>query len=346
MARPLRIEFPGACYHLMCRGNFRFPVFQDPADKALILERLIHFAEIFHVRIRAYCVMVNHLHGHLQTQEANMGRFMHSFLTSFSRLYNDRHTTSGHVFQGRYKALLVEDDSAYCANVSRYIHLNPACTREMKDADFEIRRQAARAEKWSSYAAIIGLRPCPRWLHRNDFLDQESGKTLSERQKAYASFVEQSLTGDIWNPEEAAAAQLLVGSDSFVERMRRRFGDLSPNLEIRRENIQQRALHGSHSLGEVIAIVAAHFHCAPEYLRRPNSQNNHPRQVLLYLASVYCRSQHTLCELAHSLGPISLSGLDSARQRLKAQLGQSAKLREEIAQLEAKLAGKADNHAA
>jgi hypothetical protein len=164
MARPLRIEFPGACYHLMCRGNFRFPVFQDPADKALILERLVHFAEIFHVRIRAYC-----------------------------------------------------------ANVSRYIHLNPACTREMKDADFEIRR----------------------------------------------------------------------------------------------ENIQHRALHGSHSLDEVIAIVASHFHCAREYLLRPNSQNNHPRQVLLYLAAVYCRSQHTLCELAHSLGPISLSGLDSARQRLK-----------------------------
>jgi REP element-mobilizing transposase RayT len=342
MARPLRIEYPGACYHVMCRGNFHFPVFGEEEDKGLLLRRLVQFAEIFHVRIRAYCIMVNHLHCHLQTTEANLGRFMQSFLTSFSRLYNDRHDTSGHVFQGRYKALLVEDDSTYCANVSRYIHLNPACTREMKDAEFEIRRQAIRSEKWSSYAAIIGLRPCPRWLHRNDILNRESGKTRAERQKAYANFVEQSLTGDIWDPEEAATAQCLVGSDSFVERMRRRFGNLSADIEVRRESIQQRALRGSHTLDEVIALVATHYHCSRKGLLQPNKRNNHPRQILLYLAAVYCRSQHTLSELAHSLGPISISGLAIARQRLKTQLAKSISIRQDIAQLEARLAGKDD----
>ncbi len=338
MARPLRIEFPGACYHVMCRGNFRFPIFRDEADKALLLRRLVTFAEIFHVRIRAYCIMVNHIHCHLQTSEANLGRFMQGFLTSFSRLYNDRHATSGHVFQGRYKAILVDDESSYSSNVSRYIHLNPACTRQMEDAEFVIRRQAIRTEKWSSYPAIIGLRPCPRWLQRHDILDKEAGKSLSERRRNYANFVEQGLTGDIWEPEKAATAQCLIGSDSFVEAMRRRFVEISSDVEIRRESIQQRALRGSHSLGEVISIVVGHYHCSRESLLQPNKRNL-PRQVLLYLAAVYCRSQHTLNELARSLGPISISGLDSARQRFNRQLANSAELRNEIALLESLIAG-------
>lgn len=125
MARPLRVEFPDACYHVMCRGNFRFPVLREAGDRELLLERLVKFAEVFRVRIRAYCLMVNHFHVYVQTEEANLGRFMHSFLTSFTVSYNRRHHSSGHVFQGRYKAFLVEDDRAYASEVSRYIHLNP-----------------------------------------------------------------------------------------------------------------------------------------------------------------------------------------------------------------------------
>ena len=72
MARPLRIEFPGACYHIICRGNFRFPVLREERDRELLLERLVKYAEIFRVRIRAYCLMVNHFHGYVQTEEANL----------------------------------------------------------------------------------------------------------------------------------------------------------------------------------------------------------------------------------------------------------------------------------
>ena len=96
MARPLRIEFPGACYHVICRGNFCFPLFADDEDKSLVLERLVEFADDFSVRIRACCVMVNHIHCHLKTEEANLGRYVQSFLTSFCVSYNRRHHTSGH----------------------------------------------------------------------------------------------------------------------------------------------------------------------------------------------------------------------------------------------------------
>ena len=112
MARPLRIEFPGACYHVINRGNFRFPVFSESRDRELILEKLVDFAERFQIRVRSYCVQVNHFHCYLQTAEANLGRFMQSFLTSFTVSYNRRHQTSGHVFQGRYKALWVDNRGA------------------------------------------------------------------------------------------------------------------------------------------------------------------------------------------------------------------------------------------
>ena len=90
-ARPLRVEFPGACYHVINRGNFRFPVFEEDRDRELILEKLVDFAACFGVQIRAYCVQVNHFHCYLQTAEANLGRFMQSLLTSFSVSYNRRH---------------------------------------------------------------------------------------------------------------------------------------------------------------------------------------------------------------------------------------------------------------
>ena len=134
MARPLRVEFPGACYHVICRGNFRFPVFREDRDRELILRRLVDFSERFLVRVRSYCVMVNHLHVYARTEEANLSKFMQSFLTSFTVSYNRRHHTSGHVFQGRYKAFLVQDDSSYRDEVTRYIYFHdPELLRRDRD---------------------------------------------------------------------------------------------------------------------------------------------------------------------------------------------------------------------
>ena len=84
--------------------------------------------------------------------------------------YNRRHGTSGHVFQGRHEAFLVQEASQYCDQVSRYIHLNPACIPSLRDAEVGVRQRAIRACPWSSYGAVIGLRRCPRWLDRRAVL--------------------------------------------------------------------------------------------------------------------------------------------------------------------------------
>jgi len=185
MPRPLRIEYPSACYHVICRGNARLPIFENDIDKQLLVDRMAHFAEIFRVEIRAYCVMINHVHIHLRTRDANLGAYMRSFLTSFTSIYNRRHNSCGHVFQGRYKAFLVEDMKAYVGKITQYIHLNPVRIRSLEDAALDVRHQAALDNPWSSYGEIMGRRPCPKWLNRNAVL-KGWGKNLAEKRTKHS----------------------------------------------------------------------------------------------------------------------------------------------------------------
>jgi REP element-mobilizing transposase RayT len=342
MARPLRVEFAGACYHVISRGNFRFPVFAEERDRERFLAALIQFAERFHVHVRAYCVQVNHFHCYLQTAEANLGSFMQSFLTSFTVSYNRRHQTSGHVFQGRYKAFLVDDDSSYRGEVSRYIHLNPACIPSLKDAPVEVRQRAIRQCPWSSYGALIGLRSCPRWLDRDAVLGGSPGQRLADRQQAYAAFVEQGLTADLWDPAAVAVAQTVIGSDSFVDRVRRATASVAEQVSVRRECGQQARLQAWCPLREVVLATAAAFGVEPRDLLLRWSRNNEARQVLLYLALEHCRGRYSATNLARRLGGISISGLAKAHRRMEARLRQDPDLRATVAPIEAAITDKSN----
>ena len=337
MARPLRMEFPGACYHVICRGNFRFPVFREDRDRELILRRLVDFSERFLVRIRSYCVMVNHLHVYARTEEANLGRFMQSFLTSFTVSYNRRHHTSGHVFQGRYKAFLVQDDSSYRDEVTRYIHLNPGCIPSLMDAPIDARQRVIREYRWSSYGAAIGLRRCPRWLDRQAVLHGFPGARLRERQQTYARFVEQGLTAELWDPRAAAVAQTVIGNDSFVDRVRRAVASVSDKASVRRECGQQEKLLAWCGLRDVVLAVSEGYGLAPAELLRRWSRNNEARQVLLYLAVERCRGRYSATELAHRLGRISISGLGKAHDRVETRMERDPALRERVRHVQQRL---------
>ncbi|OPZ27918.1 MAG: Transposase IS200 like protein [Lentisphaerae bacterium ADurb.BinA184] len=336
MARPLRIEHPGACYHVICRGNLRYPVFRDEQDCRLFLDRLVKYGEVFRVRIRAYCVMANHVHLYVQTEEANLGRFMQSLLTAFTLSHNRRHDTAGHVFQGRYKAFLVEDGDAYASRVSRYIHLNPARIPSLEDASVEARQRAIRQCPWSSYGAVIGLRPCPEWLCRDDVLRAWEG-TLREKQAEYARYVEQGLTKDLWDPWEAAAAQAIIGSDSFVDRVRRSVSQVAHDVNARAQSSQRRRLDAWCTPAQVRAAVTAAYRCDEQDVLRPHSRGNEARQVLLYLTATCCRGRHSLSELGLQLGPITVAALSRARARMAARLRESKSLRSRVSAIEAGL---------
>jgi len=312
MPRPLRIEYPGACYHVMSRGNARLPVLRQDADKALLLDRLVHYAGLFHVEIRAYCIMDNHVHMHVRTLEGNLGASMRSFLTSFTNSYNRRHDSCGHVFQGRYKAFLIEDTRQYRTKVTSYIHLNPARVSSLADAPLDVRHRAALDYPWGSYGQILGVRPCPGWLDRKSVL-RGWGSSLAEQRRAYRDGIESQLRNETHEPETDAAARAVLGSERFVERMRRGLDDLKGNLDVRRESTQHRHLSSWLSLDDVINAVRKTYGTSRQALLRRHHRGCEGRQVLLYLAATHCRGRYSLAEIGQALGPISLAAVSNAR---------------------------------
>jgi len=129
MARPLRIEYPGAFYHVTCRGNERKQIFQDDADRHTFLDILDASLKTFKVSLHGYVLMDNHFHLIVETPEANLGKLMQRFNTAYTIYYNRRHNRNGHLYQGRYKAILIDADE-YLLELSRYVHLNPVRIRK------------------------------------------------------------------------------------------------------------------------------------------------------------------------------------------------------------------------
>jgi REP element-mobilizing transposase RayT len=131
MARPLRVEYSGACYHVVGRGNRRNQVFSSDSDYTLFLDKLAGYVELYGAVIYTYCLMPNHYHLFLKTNHANLGKFMQSLITSFTLSMNKKYGQCGHLFQGRYKAQLVETE-LYKNKLSRYIHLNPVKLKSLE----------------------------------------------------------------------------------------------------------------------------------------------------------------------------------------------------------------------
>ena len=154
MARPLRIEYPGAFYHVINRGQRREAIFDDDRDRERFLSCLARMSTLFRVRLHAYCLMTNHYHLILETSEANLSRAIQWLNVSYAVYYNQRHEYAGHVFQGRFKAILVEADS-YLEPLSRYIHLNPVRVELVKQP---------WKYAWSSCRYFVTTETPPDWL--------------------------------------------------------------------------------------------------------------------------------------------------------------------------------------
>src|SRR5919106_2501983 len=131
MARPLRINYPGAFYHVTCRGNERKHIFADDRDRSAFLDKLKTSVGIYQVRVHAYVLMSNHFHFIVETLKGNLSEFMRHFNVSYTAAYNRRHQRIGHLYQGRFKAILIDADS-YLLELSRYVHLNPVRLRSYK----------------------------------------------------------------------------------------------------------------------------------------------------------------------------------------------------------------------
>ena len=206
MARPLRIEYPGAVYHVTSRGNEKKPVFKDDTDRQNFLNTLQHVNKRYNWICHAYCLMTNHYHVLIETPDGNLSLGMRQLNGVYTQLFNKRHGRTGHLFQGRYKAILIQKDS-HLLEVCRYVVLNPVRARVVENpAEYS----------WSSYLATAGTaKPHPS-LTTDWVLGQFSGKRGKAEQE-YRKFVHWGIgQKTIWTE---VRGQALLGEEGFVDKL-------------------------------------------------------------------------------------------------------------------------------
>lgn len=204
MGRALRIEYPGAHYHVTSRGNERKEVFRSQKDREQFLSYLESAVNRYGAVIHAYCLMTNHYHLLIETPDGNLAKIMQHINGAYTNYFNMKRKRSGHLFQGRYKAIVIEADE-YAAQLSRYIHLNPVRVGMVsRPEDY----------RWSSYPDYIGMRKQPQWLTTTFILGYFG--TGGEGYGAYRKFVEELLGREYESPLGEVVASTILGGESFV----------------------------------------------------------------------------------------------------------------------------------
>ena len=204
MARPLRIEFPGAVYHITSRGNERKAVFRDDQDRKMFLDTLADVTHRYNWLCHAYCLMDNHYHLLIDTPDGNLSIGMRQLNGIYTQRFNKRHGRVGHLFQGRFKAVLVQKDS-HLLEACRYVVLNPVRARRVQRPEEWI---------WSSYGATVGrtkLHPCLM----TDWVLSQFGLERKIAEAGYRRFVRDGIGGgSIW---DRMRAQSVLGESDFIE---------------------------------------------------------------------------------------------------------------------------------
>jgi len=223
MARKPRVEFPGGLYHVISRGNDRRAIFRDDGDRKQFLELLAKYRKQQGFRLFAFVLMTNHFHLLIETSSVPLSKTMQQFLGSYTRYFNRRYHRVGHLFQGRYKAILCETDP-YLLELIRYIHLNPVRSKIVRDPV---------AYRWSSHRVYLGK-------EERDFVDVSAvlkmmGKGLTVARKAYSKFVLDRISQGHREDYYQTREQRFLGSEVFVEEIKSQVEEGDEKMSKRRE---------------------------------------------------------------------------------------------------------------
>jgi len=221
MARPLRIQFPGALYHVTSRGDKKEKIFEDDRDREAFLKILASVVEQCNWLCHAYCLMDNHYHLLVETPDGNLSYGMRQLNGVYTQRYNRAHHTVGHLLQGRYKAIVVEKDT-YLLEVSRYMVLNP------------VRAQLVTYPwewNWSSYLATASIRK-PSGSVSTDWILSQFSKNKKRAQQAYREFVTSGMEKEA--PWKDLKGRIILGRDDFVAKIRGLLGGKEEIKEIPR----------------------------------------------------------------------------------------------------------------
>ena len=327
MARPIRIEYPGAWYHVTCRGNERRAIFSDDRDRSQFLEILFTTRDIYRIEVHAYVLMENHFHLVVMTPEGNLHGFMQRFNTAYTVYYNRRHRRSGHLYQGRYKAILIDAD-AHLLELTRYLHLNPVRIKEYSGLDLKEKREIIRLYPWSSYRGYIRLKDRQGFMNYSKVLAMVGSGDDPEGRRRYRQFVMGLIFKDMditfW---EDVKGQAVLGSEDFVNGIYERF--LSKAKLNRREQPGLKELERGQlrTMEEVAREVAMVFQVPESELYRPRTPCRIARSVFMEICRRYLTRRRPLSEIGGRVGGVSGSALNQNRKRLEARMRTDERLK-------------------
>jgi REP element-mobilizing transposase RayT len=318
MARPLRIEFPGALYHVISRGNERRDIVRDDADRQKRLDWLRRTVEVYGWRLHAFVLMDNHDHLFVETPEANLSAGMHYYNGSYTGYFNRRHRRAGHLFQGRFQGHLIEEEG-YFLEVSRYIHLNPVRAAMVgRPQDWP----------WSSCQGYLRFGKRLDWMCYERVLGDFGGRAEQAR-RAYGRFLRAAIEAPPPSPFAGAVAGLIVGTSMFVDRIRSMIQDDAEDREVP----QRKRLRNRPPLTTIVTVVASRFGVDPSRWAAGHRSDDAARAVAAYLAR--CRFGHPATQTAAALGYHDHSGVGRAVHRIEQGTAQMHRI---IQQLEQRLA--------
>ena len=307
MSRPLRIEYPGAFYHITSRGNERKSIFRMKRDYERFLSYLESATERYGAQIHCFSLMPNHYHLLLEIPRGNLRQILHHLNTSYTNYFNARTGRVGHLFQGRYRSILVEKD-AYALELSRYIHLNPVRASLVKHPS---------EYPWSSYLAYTGIRKDWDWL-KTDFILNQFGRDKKKSRNKYRRFVEEGMERPIEDPLKKVVASTLLGSETFVQGVR---GQWAKRMRTHRDIPALKRLSYWPDLSLILEKSEETF----------GEGTLDSRRVALYLS--HRLSGLSLREIGNSFGGVGPSAVTQNTKRFEKRLKEDKKLFQKVESL-------------
>ena len=315
MVRPLRIDYANAYYHVTSRGNERREIFKDDRDRGVFLEKLQASLAIYSVKLHAYVLMGNHFHLIVQTPKANLSTFMRHFNVSYTAFYNRRHRRAGHLYQGRFKAIVVEADS-YLLELSRYVHLNPVRVELMRRKAMTEQVKYLRSYGWSSLDGYLNGGNRKSWVVYDDVLNYVEGS-----RKRYAEFIGEGLKRGYASPWEDLQGQVVLGSEGFWGRVKEKRSRKGQDL---REQTSLRILERVE-LEKVLRKGAAYFKLRPEQLQRRRSGYRDQRALVMEM--MYRHSGVSQKQIGGYLGGMDYTAISHERGRIRHKMLEDGRLR-------------------